>query len=512
MTQAETNADLVLLSPVSATADITLEPVFIYTVTANSVIPLEASVDQANSDAVLAAVSGTASGSATINTVADSGTLNTGTGDPVSDGYLETHSLDGSEWVITPAAGAMQVTLTFNVGTTGVPNNITLDGRLHDPAPTTPDILDVEVFNYTTSTWNGVGVVTGVNSTSNQVHPFSLTDQQVDRVTVPGEVSIRFTNQAGFSANSLFYIDRMLCGYAVVASTVGYANGMIWIDTINGVSGQIKDINGVADNPVDNSTDALAISIATNLREFHLAIGSTLTLIGDATGMSAFGQLWSIELEEQIITAAHVTGAHIDGISGAGSFNTEYIQCNLNTCSLTPFEASQCRLSSNLTLLTTGSTPTYTLDNCYSAIAGTNTPSIDFGIAGTAKALNMRHYSGGIEIENMQDGDTMSLEGDGQLVLNANCDGGIIAVRGNFTVTDNSGNVTLSDDARFAAKSQIDNIEDGTLPDEVFDPAAGTVTYLKKGTLTQVSKKDLKDPDGNAVDSTEDIIAEATEQ
>ena len=53
----------------------------------------------------------------------------------------------------------------------------------------------------------------------------------------------------------------------------------------------------------------------------------------------------------------------------------------------------------------------------------------------------MRHYSGGVEILNMgQNGtDNMSLEGNGQLRINANCAGGTIALRGNFKVTDNSG-------------------------------------------------------------------------
>jgi hypothetical protein len=41
-------------------------------------------------------------------------------------------------------------------------------------------------------------------------------------------------------------------------------------------------------------------------------------------------------------------------------------------------------------------------------------------------------------------------------------------------------------------------------------PAAGTLTKFAKGTSTEILKKNLKDPDGNAVNSTEDIIA-ATE-
>lgn len=68
---------------------------------------------------------------------------------------------------------------------------------------------------------------------------------------------------------------------------------------------------------------------------------------------------------------------------------------------------------------------------------------------------------------------------------------------------------TVSD---VATETKQDEIIDNFFPDEVFDPAAGTIRYNKKGTVTQLSKKDLVDPAGDPVDSTEDIIAGATEQ
>jgi len=43
--------------------------------------------------------------------------------------------------------------------------------------------------------------------------------------------------------------------------------------------------------------------------------------------------------------------------------------------------------------------------------------------------------------------------------------------------------------------------------DKTLDVAAGTLTYQTKGTTTAILQKSLKDPDGAAVDSTEDIIA-----
>jgi hypothetical protein len=94
------------------------------------------------------------------------------------------------------------------------------------------------------------------------------------------------------------------------------------------------------------------------------------------------------------------------------------------------------------------------------------TPAIDFGAAVGDTQLNIRHYSGGIEIRNMgQVGtDTMSLEGNGQLIVAASCVGGTVAVRGNFNLTDNSGGaVTFSDDARFTKSEMADTNFDEAL-------------------------------------------------
>jgi hypothetical protein len=43
--------------------------------------------------------------------------------------------------------------------------------------------------------------------------------------------------------------------------------------------------------------------------------------------------------------------------------------------------------------------------------------------------------------------------------------------------------------------------------DKTLDVAAATLTYQTKGTSTGILKKNLKDQSGNAIDSTEDIIA-----
>ena len=80
-------------------------------------------------------------------------------------------------------------------------------------------------------------------------------------------------------------------------------------------------------------------------------------------------------------------------------------------------------------------------------------PTFDFGSALNASNLNMRHYSGGIEIQNMGAGTgtyNMSLEGNGQLVINANCSAtSNVAIRGNFDLTNNASGISITETARY---------------------------------------------------------------
>jgi hypothetical protein len=110
----------------------------------------------------------------------------------------------------------------------------------------------------------------------------------------------------------------------------------------------------------------------------------------------------------------------------------------MGSCTLGASHLHNCGLTGTLTL---SQATTYTLQTCHSEIAGSGSPTIDFGAAVGNMSLNMRRYSGGVEVQNMgvTGTDTMSLEGHGALTINANCTGGTIVLRGLFTVTDNSG-------------------------------------------------------------------------
>ena len=92
-----------------------------------------------------------------------------------------------------------------------------------------------------------------------------------------GNVRLRF-NGTGLGAGTTLFLDFLYCSYAVVASPVGYANGAIWVDTIDGTAGTAENVNGTADNPVLTWADALSLATTVGLKRFQIINGSTIQL------------------------------------------------------------------------------------------------------------------------------------------------------------------------------------------------------------------------------------------
>jgi hypothetical protein len=210
-------------------------------------------------------------------------------------------------------------------------------------------------------------------------------------------------------------------------------------------------------NPVDNLVDARIIADAVGLKAFNILSGSELVLDQEYDGFSFKGIGYNVDLNGQSVTGAHFSRAIMTGNDDGSNapLPTRYEMCGIGTMSLGASIFNRCALQSDLTL---AEAAIYLFDHCLSAVAGTNSPSMDFGNSGP-KQVNMRHYSGGIEVKNMGHITVhkMSLEGNGQLKINANCTLAIaadqIAIRGNFKVTDyvsGGWGGTISDDARWA--------------------------------------------------------------
>jgi hypothetical protein len=496
-------------------------------------------------------VAGIANTGAAINQIAFNDV--TTYGDDGGSDYTETQALDGvynqvgAEFVNPDFA--IDKYYEFNIGATGIPVSVTLSGRLQTGNPVGGKFITIQAWDYVSGggQWVDVGTLDAVSSASDAVKTIILTTTKLTALG-SGIVQLRFVNLDIDSLANL-YIDFLYCSYSIQGSVVGYAGGSIWIDTINGTEGTIVGYNGTADNPCKTILDAFILSGPTyaNLRRFQIVSGTIVDLIADAPTMVGVGEKWVLGLEGFDISLATVIGADVTGNANAASIGSEFIDCHFGTdgvgVGLTPSTSLRCGLKDEIRLLAQG---TYVFHSCYSEIAGTGTPSIDFSDGAGGSAVNFRQYSGGIEVKSMAAGDTMSLEGDGQIVVAAGITGGVIAIRGSFTKSGDAtsiANITWSEDARYdkqqvrdsmainhsaiaqqsasidskidATNTQldgidgnIDNIIDVQEGDEVFDYGNGTVTIYEKGSLSNpLLKKTLYDKNDVKVADTEAIIA-----
>lgn len=217
--------------------------------------------------------------------------------------------------------------------------------------------------------------------------------------------------------------------------------GYVWVDTNASNTNTDSYIDGTSDNPVSTIAAANTIAAAVGLVRYKIAPGSSITLAQAQTNDLFEGEEWTLALGGQNIAGSIFIGAVVSGI-GTGS-NPRFVDCEVGTATLADSRLSACALTGTLTFSAAGD---YYLDACYSGVAGAGTPVIDFGAAVANTNLSMRHYSGGIQIDNKDNTgtDNMSLEGNGQLVVAASS-GGAISIRGNFRVT-NTGGATLTYD------------------------------------------------------------------
>jgi len=251
-----------------------------------------------------------------------------------------------------------------------------------------------------------------------------------------------------------------------------YEGGAIFIDTVNGSAGTTDYESGTILNPVDTIADANTLAASLNLPRFEIAPASSITFAASQIGQIFNGIGWTLLLGGQDISNSEIIGAQsVSGIATTPTGEVHFIDCEVVSGTLGQAHLKFCGLGGTITL---SDAANYTLSNCYSQIPGSPTPIIDFGAAVGNTGLSMRSYSGGIEVQNYGTTgiDTMSIEGNGQLIIAASCTGGTIFVRGNFKVTDNSGAaVTIVYDDNTANTISILEDTSTTLPGLIDDLA-----------------------------------------
>ena len=350
-------------------------------------------------------------GGAIIDAVTFVGSVQSGT-------FASTDAQDGVYHDIDDTANDIDVVYGFDVGGARVATSISFDGFVQASA----DEMKIKVYDHVGSDWEIIGTISGQNGTTNITLELPLLLKHTGTGAELGKVYIRFDTDSTTPAN--LSIDRLLVSAVTSSASLGFVNGSVWIDTVNGTAGTGAGI-GTITAPVDNIDDALTIAIANNLSDFHIAPGSTITPTGAVASYGLLGHEYTIDFNGQSFAGSYIEGASVAASTATGA-GIIFKECIFDSnVTLPPCTMRFCYWG-NMTL-TAGSTGEFFLNDCRSRVSGSDSPSFDFNAV--AVGLSVRSYSGGLKLTNMAAGDTASLEGTGA-VTEVTSTGGALSLRG----------------------------------------------------------------------------------
>ncbi|KKM83707.1 hypothetical protein LCGC14_1306610 [marine sediment metagenome] len=360
-----------------------------------------------------------------------------------------THALDGTTHDIRSQLSGTEkidVYYEFTVGGDGIPTGVKAHHQL-DKGGGTGKNLQVYAYNWGTPGWDQIGLLE--SSTALETDDYTLFAAHVGSGTDNGKVRIRYeTGSVAFTATTTLLVDQILVEYTIVSRSVGYEGGQIWIDTGATNTNTEEFVDGVADNPVSTIGAAITLSGTTGLTDFHILNGSSITLAAPATNYSFFGDNWTLDLNGQSCVGIHVEGAAVVGAMAGTGANQSFRNCELGAMSLIKdTHLESCRITGTQTLIEAGDVY---YEDCHSGVSGSTAPTLDFGGALANSGVHFRNYSGGLQIENMGDvvTDTLDFEGIGHLI-EGTCTAGTVTVRGMVSLSGIT-NLTITEVARVA--------------------------------------------------------------
>jgi len=363
--------------------------------------------------ATQAQVGNLATGSAAISVQAESDTVTTGT---EVNTFAVTDEIDGVYHEISDVAGALEMYYQFDIGGNGVASSVQMTGRLNGAN----DTIGVFAYNWAGTAWEQIGSLAGTNSTTDSVEIFNLLNKHTGTGANLGKVRVRGYAASGLTSATL-YMDQAFVSYAVVAQSVGYDGGQVWVDTGDGTAGTESYVNGVADNPVLTLADAITIASNIGLHRFYVSNESTITF-----AESHVNEVWTSNGGTMVLGSQDISSTHLyhwNDITGAGTSATGEVHiidshiANSVSCTLGQAHITRCNIGAGGLVLSQAGN--YLIEDSSSGIAGAAAPVIDMGAAVGATNLSVRKWAGGLTINNLASGDVVTLDGTfGTITLN----------------------------------------------------------------------------------------------
>ena len=235
-----------------------------------------------------------------------------------------------------------------------------------------------------------------------------------------------------------------------------YDNLAVYIDQINGSSGQVIGINGIPGNPSNNLIDALAMANVLNFKKFIL-LGQGTLVIDTTSDYSG----WTFEGERSQLTVVFMT----DGMGNGPTVNfstfknlilsgfqggTDYIiakDCMLAQLYNLKIQADGCVLVDDIHL--DGNSPSAggnRFFNCKASALSALGPINLYFDSTTETTVWFREFYGSLKIHNMKSFHSMAYDSHGGGVhVESSCTGGLIRLRGINIYSDLSGGAVTWD-------------------------------------------------------------------
>jgi len=261
------------------------------------------SVD-ANTDNSAGGITGVTSGTTKVGT-------ETGT-------YANTSALDGTTHTITHATNVIDWVYQYLTGGDTTVTEFSWKGY-----GTNNDVFNFYVWNHVGAAWELMGLFTGNGGTTNSEIKGNggTTNSEINRTlfarhrgtsaTELGKVYFRIESSA---TAAVIDTDQITINYAVTSRTIGYANGMFWLDTVEGVAGTETYVNGTADNPSDSLADIITMQSSIPLHDLHVSSDSTFAPTGDFNDYNVIGIGYTATLGGHDYAGTHIY--HASPLSG----------------------------------------------------------------------------------------------------------------------------------------------------------------------------------------------------
>jgi len=362
------------------------------------------------------------------------------TGVPTGD-ETDTQLQDDSYFQVASSGGTVNTYLEYQLSGNESPIEVLFNGRFHD------DNIDKIVVKIYAMNWGTgfeqIGSFEGKRGSQPKDDKSSnhqLLSRHVGTGGDLGKVQVQFYVTGLTDGNNPeLFIDQLLVTFTNTSESVGYANGSIWVDTVNGTSGQEPFLNGTADKPCPWA-DALALSTILEINKFTSTPNSNIILDANSDGYNIIGNGATLNLGNQSISGTLFNNLKIIGSAGSATLEPKFSNCYFDNSTIPPCTAYLCGFIGTVIGSIVGD---YFFIDCYSKVAGAGSPEFTLA-SGTGNNISVRRFGGGLALTNIEAGDVLSAEATVGGTLTINGTGGAVEMRGGWKQLNDLSNAVVT--------------------------------------------------------------------